>query len=129
MISPMTIYCIGILDSAINLFGVIISISAALTIAFFIRLVSDIDVGRATHTMQKRCFILSLSSLIIFSFLVSFTPSSKLAAAMFIVPAVANNENVQVIGSNGLEVLRKLTEQWLRELENDGKSQEKESNI
>ena len=128
MISPALIYFIGILDSVSQLFFVIIAISAMIAVAFFMWLATDADMGRMTHEMQRRCFILSLSSFVIFSILFTFTPSSKLAAAMFIVPAVANNENVQAIGSNSLEALRKLTEQWLRELDGS-KPQVKEDKI
>lgn len=39
---------------------------------------------------------------------------------MFVVPAIANNEDVRAIGGNSLEALRKLTEQWLLELHGNG---------
>ena len=128
MISPALIYLIGILNSVRHLFGGLAFISCIIAITFFVCILTETDVGKITHAMQRRYIIISLSSFVIFSFLAVFTPSSRLAAAMYVVPAVANNENVQAIGSNSLEALRKLTEQWLRELDG-GEPQRKESKL
>ena len=128
MISSKLIYCIGILDNAIHLFGGLAFISCIIAITFFVCILTEMDTGKITYAMKRRYLTLSLLSFVIFSSLYTFTPSSKLAAAMYVVPAVANNENVQAIGSNSFEALRKLTEQWLRELD-DGKQQGKESKI
>lgn len=55
-----------------------------------------------------------------------FTPSSKTLASMVMIPAVANNEQVQNIGKNSLTILEELTKQWVIDITSDSN---KESNI
>lgn len=43
-------------------------------------------------------------------------PSSRTAAAMYIIPAIAQDEDMQVIGGNSMKILRDLTEEWLQDL-------------
>lgn len=115
MITASTIYWIGILDS----------VGATLTFLAFV-LVIPISIfsflwgmrhleGDDTSFVRKvalsigACFFV----LVIVNALI---PSTRLAAAMYLVPAVVNNEDVKAIGDNSLEALRLLTEDWLREL-------------
>ena len=127
MISPAMIYFIGMLDKIENtLLGIVALCSVLIFISAFLWAAID-DEGGSPEIARRFCFG-SIASFVLFIILYAFTPSTKLAAAMFIVPAVANNENVQAIGSNSLEALRKLTEQWLRELDGS-KPQGKESKL
>lgn len=43
-------------------------------------------------------------------------PSSKTVAAMYLVPAVVNNERVQGVASDGLKILELLTKQYVEDL-------------
>lgn len=115
MITPTMIYFIGILDSISSFFR---TVSTGLIVVIFLGVVfspmlDDIDI--VSFAKMKGFLAKCIVALCIFGTLAAFTPSSKLAA-MYIIPAVANNENVKAIGSNSLEALRKLTEQWLLEL-------------
>ena len=128
MITPATIYFIGILDGLVNTLEVI-AIAAGMTFVICgIVWGMQADLGKDTDILRKFC-LGGMASCIVCMFFMTFTPSSKLAAAMYVVPAIANNENVQAIGSNGLEALRKLTEDWLRELNGEKKPQDKEGKI
>ena len=82
-----------------------------LSILWIIRHIDGDDTSlarKATLGIGACFFVLVIANALI--------PSTRLAAAMYIVPAVVNNENVKAIGDNSLEALRLLTEDWLREL-------------
>lgn len=53
------------------------------------------------------------------AFIAIFTPTSKTVAAMFLIPAIVNNEQVQNISHNSLKLLESLTEEWAEELRPD----------
>lgn len=59
--------------------------------------------------------------IIVSALLAVFIPDSKTLAAMYVIPAVVNNERIQNISKNGLESLDLLTKQWVDELR-DGKT-------
>lgn len=128
MITPWTIYWIGILDSVKD---TMVSALAIGTIAFVLWLIALFivyadDAEEKTKATTKKMTIIIGSIIVALLTIKPFIPSTKHAAAMYIVPAIANNENVQAIGSNGLEGLRILTEEWLQGLtETDEKTQEK----
>ena len=44
-----------------------------------------------------------------------FTPSSKTIAAMYLIPAIVNNEHIQNSTSNALKMLEELTKEWLED--------------
>ena len=44
-----------------------------------------------------------------------FTPSSKTIAAMYLIPAIVNNEHIQNSTSNALKMLEGLTKEWLED--------------
>ena len=106
-ITPSTIYWIGTCDS-------IFTACIFLTAVFFI---SGIAISCAFSEMkQERTAILSF-----FFFLILvlasiggavFTPSSKTAAAMYVVPAIVNNEKIKDIGSG----IYDLALEWMKEL-------------
>ena len=127
MITPSTIYFIGILDSVNTFFTIITVLSCfALSIFIFAYFINEFNI-QEENKLKKIIFSL-LGSTLISGLISVFTPSSKVAASMYIIPAIVNNENIQAIGNNSLEGLRKLSEQWLKELSN-GKSKTKESDI
>lgn len=52
----------------------------------------------------------------IFGFLCLFIPSQKTLAAMYVLPRIANNVDIQHITNDNLKSLRLLSEKWLIEL-------------
>ena len=124
MITPWMIYLVGILDSVVCFFRIM---AGLLGVALFVLfgatpMLEDLNMK---ITVTKGLLFKIAVALVLCGAISAVTPSSKLAAAMYVIPAVANNEDMKAIGGNSLEILRKLTEQWLLEL-NDGK---KESEI
>lgn len=129
MISAWTIYFIGIVDKLIHIMGsmlllctfswIICLISAGLTSVCYYK--TEEKLFPIFKLWSKR-FLYLLFALAVFY---STTPNSKTLAAMYIIPAVANNEKVQSIGKNGLDILENLTNNWLKELK--GKKTDNES--
>ena len=112
-VTPLMIYLIGVADHVRVFFVVSLLIIAGIFLLFLARyLVEDKKVP---------CSGALAFSTVLFSFLSIFTPSSKTLAAMYVIPAVVNNEQIQNIGKNGLESLELLTKQWVYELR-EGKS-------
>ena len=125
MITPGMIYLIGILDSikSFCLFSsVLLGVGAFAT---FLECVDDENNKKRFGKWRIRLAVLSLIGFLCLTTI----PSTKLAAAMYVVPVIANNENVKAIGGNSLEALRKLTEQWLRELNGNGKPSDHEHHL
>ena len=119
MITPWTIYWIGILDSVSTFLTMVTTISSVSVIPFAI-------------TEKWRLIKVAISIAAFCGLVATVIPSSKLAAAMYIVPAVANNEDVRAIGGNSLKALRKLSEEWLLELadiDGEDKKGKKEADI
>ena len=122
MITPWMIYFVGILDSVVSFFKTMTGVFGA---SFFVLgILSPMldDFGAVKFPVMKKLLFKIAVAFFICAPIAAFTPSSKLAAAMYVIPAVANNEDVKGIGSNSLEALRKLSEQWLLEL-NSGKKE------
>ena len=119
MITPWMIYLVGILDSVVCFFRIMAGLFGVALFVLFGAAPMLEDLGMKISVTKGLLFKVAVA-LFVCASISAFTPSSKLAAAMYIIPAVANNEDVKAIGGNSLEVLRKLTEQWLLEL-NSGK--------
>lgn len=69
-----------------------------------------------------------VSALVVSILVVCFTPSSKTVGAMYVIPAIVNNERIQNITGNGLEVLEKLTKEWVESF-SDKKKGDKEKSL
>jgi len=110
MVTPGMIYAIGILDNIHMLLCAFTGIS-------LIALIISICAMESVTSIYTKIFA---PIFICCTIATALLPSTKLAAAMFVVPAIANNEDVRAIGGNSLEALRKLTEQWLLELHGNG---------
>lgn len=107
-VTPLMIYLIGIADHVRDFSVLFLFIFTGIFLVFFIRYLADGD---------KIPYLRTLAFLtVLFSSLLIFTPSSKTLAAMYVIPAVVNNEQIQNIGKNGLESLELLTKQWVKEL-------------
>lgn len=125
MITSWMVYGIGALDSAKYFFGFMAAIACMLSIVLgFICQDEGWESDNDRDKRLKKIFFCSTVGTVLFLFLFCFIPSSQLAASMYVIPSISNNEKLQNIGKNTLNGLEKLTEQWLQELsEGDKKIQ------
>lgn len=107
-ITPLMIYFIGIVDHVRDFSVISLLLLFAIFLIFFARFVVD---GDKIPYLRAITF-----SAIILSFLLILVPNSKTLGAMYVIPAVVNNEKIQSISKNGLESLELLTKQWVDEL-------------
>ncbi|MBQ4566618.1 MAG: hypothetical protein IJA79_00640 [Desulfovibrio sp.] len=130
MITAFDIYFVGMLDSlkssmgALSLASIVIGLVGVIILTFVYANDSILDDVQKTQLLKvgKRVLITALIILTLSCGVRTFLPSSKLAAAMYILPAAANNEDLQKIGGNSLKILRDLTEKWLQETADPEKS-------
>ena len=129
--TALEVYLIGILDNIHAMLCYLIFASVAVMgtvgIAVFLncQYSSDIPSGfwkRARHAVLILSILVAGKTLL---------PDTKLLAAMYIIPAVVNNEKVATMGTNLLETLTALTNKWMMDVikeDNDKKAMEKRSN-
>ena len=129
--TALEVYLIGILDNIHAVLGYSIFASVAVIgavgIAVFTGCHDSSDIPDGFWKHAKR-------ALLILTILVAsktLLPDTKLLAAMYIVPAVVNNEKVATMGTNLLETLTALTNKWMMDVikeDNDKNATEKRSN-
>ncbi len=129
MITPGMIYLIGMLDNISEALVPILMFSLMFLMIGVAAWVTNIDENKRISNFGKRAATIALTVLLVSGFIKILLPSTKLAAAMYVVPVIVNNEDVKAIGGNSLEVLRKLTEQWLLELNGKNKACGHEHNL
>lgn len=127
----LEVYLIGILDNIHGVLGFSIFASVALIgsvgIAVLLNCHDSSDIPDRFWKHIKR-------ALLVLMFLVAsktLLPDTKLLAAMYIIPAVVNNEKVATMGTNLLETLTALTNKWMMDVikeDNDKNATEKRSN-
>ena len=115
MITPMQMYWLLKLDDIITLF----SIAAALTAVISIIVAVFFTLSWMDNRSEDVFPVLAVSLVFtaVFACAWAFIPSTKQMAAIYVVPALVNNERVQNIGNKTLDVsedLLKLTEQYLK---------------
>ena len=117
MISPWTIYWITRLDALRDVLQSISALSviiAAVTLFFMVM----IKIDESWDEWGKFCtafFIPSLILLIISGIGYVAMPSTKEACAIYIIPKIVNNEQVQQVPENALKFLSSQLEEWVRE--------------
>lgn len=106
-ITPSTIYWIGNCDSMVIACIVMTIISIGLGLILSSALLS-------IENAKAACWMLGIFLVLGFFGLAgaAFIPSSKTAAAMYVVPAIANNEKIQSLGSE----IYDLAVEWMKEL-------------
>lgn len=129
--TALEVYLIGILDNIHAMLGysILASIAAMGAVGIAVLLncqdISDIPNGFWKHAKR---------AMLVLMFLVAgkvLLPDTKLLAAMYIIPAVVNNEKVATMGTNLLETLTALTNKWMMDVikeDNDKNATEKRSN-
>lgn len=106
MITAAQLYWITRLDGLCILFGVCAWLALLASLFFLTSVYGD---GREEH---KRAVLVAFGCTTVFVFLAIFTPTTKEAAAIYLIPKIANNEKVKEIPSKFLS----LADEWLEEL-------------
>ena len=121
MITSWNIYWLTRLDAISDFFALPIILfalgSIALGIAYVISIVEyDKELGEKVGFAFK----LSIIGLVATVAVSVFIPSTKEMAAIIVLPAIANNTDVQEIGAG----ITDLAKEWLRDLKEDGKEKD-----
>lgn len=123
MITPMQMYWLLKLDDIGTTFSIIVGASIIIVlISAFLYCISKGAEDEATTKISVHMLILSLICSIIFLILNTFLPTTKQMAAIYVVPAIANNEKIQQIGGKTLDIsnqLLDLTKEYLVEQAKD----------
>ena len=119
MITPMQMYWLLKLDDIITgcalMCGVLVGcvLLSALTFCY----AKDVE-NKKVGNYASIAFLLFVMGLIFFSAVTVFLPSTKQMAAIYVVPAIANNEKVQNISNKTLDIsnqLLDLTKEYLKD--------------
>ena len=119
MITPMQMYWLLKLDD----------ISGFCTVALFVSLfllwigmtaywIGDENANEKDKKTVRILFCLAVISGIFFGCVKTFLPSTKQMAAIYVIPAIANNEKIRQIGNDTLDItnqLLNLTKEYLEE--------------
>ena len=131
MITESTIYWVGILDRVQGLFAAMMIIHAVIGIVSFIVLSANIENCGTLKEKQsdkenyikkhKQCTKCSIISVCLFAVLFTFTPSTKHACAIIMVPAISRsleeNKELQKLPDNVVN----LANEWLETLKPEKK--------
>lgn len=66
--------------------------------------------------LWKKVTLISLPIFIISTLLINLIPSTKELAAIYLIPKIVNNEQVQKIPDNALKLLNGKLEQWIKDM-------------
>lgn len=118
MITPMQMYWLLKLDDIRTLCGSSIGIMAAVMAFSLLTYFYEED------GIKKGCggFVCSIFGLGLSISALTFLPSTKQMAAIYVVPAIANNEKIQQIGGKTLDIsnqLLDLTKEYLKDKAKD----------
>lgn len=120
-ISPLEIYLISLVDKIGAISEVTIFFSGlAASIFLFLWLLGKSENYKTEEdekTLQRlwRCFKFTITCVICSTLIHTFVPNSKTIAAMYLIPAIVNNEHIQNSTSNALKMLEELTKEWLED--------------
>jgi cytochrome bd-type quinol oxidase subunit 2 len=68
----------------------------------------------------KKLTKLSASIVLLASLMLTFIPSTKEYAAIYLIPKVVNNEQVQQVPENALKLLNAKLQEWLKDINKEG---------
>ena len=120
MITPSSIYWITRCDSICGtamLFAIVLGIISAVVLVFFV-IVHGTDCEEDNNGINKLCgFVNKLLAAVLVPFLLACAilvavPTTKEMAAIYVIPAVANNEQLQGLGQDIVD----LAKTWVAEL-------------
>ena len=125
MITPWAIYWITRLDSILNFFKSFTFVISFIFVIFFITGMVHWGMGISDDNKDDKKFgkkFLKLS-IIISPFLlfcifgIIFTPSTKEIIAIYAVPKMVNNEDVQQIPANFAKLINGKLQEWMKDVE------------
>lgn len=114
MITPMQMYWLLKLDDIRILCAFLVAVAIFATIVSLASLYAANDEG--TKKIAGVSFVFGLFGLGLLSSALTFLPSTKQMATIYVVPAIANNEKIQQIGGKTLDIsnqLLDLTKEYL----------------
>ena len=120
-ISPLEIYFISLVDKIDAITEVIMFLSglaSAILLTFWmIGKAESYKTEEDDRTLKRlwRCSKIAVTCVICSTLINTFIPSSKTIAAMYLIPAIVNNEHIQNSTSNALKMLEGLTKEWLED--------------
>lgn len=111
-ITPSFIYWITRLDGIKAFFGTICVFSAMALIIFIITSVITAANKNDEYRRQIKCLKISLFIFLSTALSVIFTPNTKQACAMYVIPKIINNEKIQEVGKEFYD----LALDWMKEM-------------
>lgn len=124
-ITPFTIYLISRLTPLNDLLTAIVILSVIAMVVCGIALIVvgvDHDFGDHAPRVVRRLFVWILCAFLFFGALTVVVPTTKDAAAMIVIPRIANSQSVQELGETVVE----LAKAWCEELKPGNKDGGKE---
>lgn len=127
-ISAFDIYLVSLADKIVSPAGFIACFSLGITI--FLCVIWFAGLGIIEEVKQVKIALkITIPIMILCGLIATFVPSSKTIAAMYVLPAIINNEHIQNSTSNTLEALENLTKEWLKDTVKSKDSNPKEEHI
>lgn len=123
MITAWQIYLITRLDALIGVSVVILIFTGLVIIVTLVKWQTYSDNYDWKDNKEnlvpifKKWLKIEFALLIMSLFVIVTIPSSKEAAAILIIPKIANNEHVQNIPNKTLELVEKQLDQWIQNIE------------
>lgn len=140
-ITYLSMYLFTLLNNILAVAGIVGFVSFSFMVVFFVNWClnkeslecdsrfCDIDSTKRLVKENMRNFKISMIPFVVCMLVVVFVPSQKEMAAIYIVPKVVNNEQINTITKDGISVvsrLVKLSNRYLNSLENkNGKDEDK----
>jgi len=116
MITSWDIYWITRLDVIGVFFAVLLICYIAALIVGFIATCAGELWNDDCWPVVKKSWKWGIISFIIFMFVSFFVPSTKQAAAIYLIPKIANNEHVQKLPDNAMRFLNGKFEEWIEDM-------------
>lgn len=125
-ITPSFIYWITRLNGINFFLGTILTFATIAFVVFIICLIlSKLNGDDDEKSTFHFCFVISTAIFLLSAILFVFTPTTKEACAMYVVPKIVNNEKVQNIGQEFYD----LALDWMKELHPKKVKQENKDNV
>lgn len=117
MISPWTIYWITRLDAIRGLSNTVFIIGAILlcVLMCITPIIIDVWGEKDKRKIILRAIRIGIGSVCVGVACLTFTPSTKEAAAIYLIPKIVNNEQVQQVPENALRLLNIKLEEWIQD--------------
>lgn len=112
MITMMDVYWITRLDSLIGLCIFLIIMFAVMIIALGV-----FSIVEDKWDKVKKSFYIFSSLLVFIIVICTFLPSTKEAVAIYMIPKIANNEQLQKLPDNALRLLNTKFEEWINSID------------